>query len=57
MKLLYTQETDWLTRGPHQQHHPAEMLSLRGHEVRAIDYELWWRGIAGTRLPMNLSEF
>jgi len=43
MKLLFTQETDWLTRGPHQQHHLAEMLSLRGHEVRVIDYELLWR--------------
>lgn len=43
MKILFTQETDWLKRNPAQQHHLAEMLSLRGHEIRAIDYELLWR--------------
>ena len=43
MKVLLTQETDWLKRNPAQQHHLAEMLSLRGHEVRAIDYEILWR--------------
>ena len=43
MKILITQETDWLKRNPAQQHHLAEMLSLREHEVRAIDYELLWR--------------
>jgi len=43
MKLLFTQETDWLERNPSQQHHLAEMLSLRGHEIRVIDYELLWR--------------
>lgn len=43
MKILITQETDWLIRYPAQQHHLAEMLSLRGHEIRAIDYELLWR--------------
>jgi glycosyltransferase involved in cell wall biosynthesis len=43
MKLLFTQDTDWLIRNPAQQHHLAEMLSLRGHEVRVIDFELLWR--------------
>ena len=43
MKILIIQETDWLKRYPAQQHHLAEMMSLRGHEVRAIDYELLWR--------------
>ena len=43
MKILITQETDWLKRNPAQQHHLAEMLSLRGHEIRAIDYELLWK--------------
>ncbi len=43
MRLLITQETDWLKRNPLQQHHLAEMLSLRGYEVRVIDYELLWR--------------
>lgn len=43
MRILFTQETDWIKRNPGQQHHLAEMLSLRGHEVRVIDYELLWR--------------
>jgi glycosyltransferase involved in cell wall biosynthesis len=43
MRLLFLQETDWLRRYPAQQHHLAEMMSLRGHEIRAIDYELLWR--------------
>ncbi|MDO8717183.1 MAG: glycosyltransferase family 4 protein [Dehalococcoidales bacterium] len=43
MRLLITQETDWIKRNPLQQHHLAEMLSLRGHEIRVIDYELLWR--------------
>jgi len=43
MRLLFLQETDWLKRYPAQQHHLAEMMSLRGHEIRAIDYELSWK--------------
>ena len=43
MKILLVQDTDWLLRGPHQQHHLAERLSLKGHEVRVIDYEFLWR--------------
>ena len=42
MKILFTQETDWLKRNPVQQHHLAEILSLRGHDTRVIDYELQW---------------
>jgi glycosyltransferase involved in cell wall biosynthesis len=42
MKILITQETDWIKRNPIQQHHLAELLSLRGNEVRVIDYELRW---------------
>jgi len=43
MKILFTQETDWLKRNPVQQHHLAEILSLRGYEIRVIDHELQWR--------------
>jgi glycosyltransferase involved in cell wall biosynthesis len=43
MRLLILQETDWLKRYPGQQHHLAEMMSLRGHEVRAIDFEFSWK--------------
>lgn len=43
MKILLIQESDWLKRGPHQQHQLADRLSLRGHQIRAIDYEILWR--------------
>ena len=43
MKILIIQDTDWLKRNPAQQHHLAEMLSLRGHEIRVIDFEILWR--------------
>ncbi|MFP4051480.1 MAG: glycosyltransferase family 4 protein [Thermoplasmata archaeon] len=42
MKILAIQETDWIKRGPHQQHHLLERMAKRGHEVRVIDYEYLW---------------
>ncbi len=50
MRILLIQETDWLKRNPLQQHHLAEMLSLRGHEVRVIDYELLWKAESKRKL-------
>lgn len=47
MRILFIQESDWLKRNPAQPHHLAEMLSLRGHEIRAIDYEILWRKSKG----------
>ncbi|MBI3171372.1 MAG: hypothetical protein HYZ32_02115 [Hydrocarboniphaga effusa] len=32
MKVLVVQETDWLKRGPHQQHHLFERLAARGYQ-------------------------
>jgi glycosyltransferase involved in cell wall biosynthesis len=43
VKILIIQESDWLKRGPHQQHQLAERLSLRGHRIRVIDYEILWK--------------
>jgi len=43
MRILITQETDWIERNPLQQHHLAEILTLRGHSVRVIDYEILWK--------------
>lgn len=43
MKILVVQESDWLEKGPHQSHHLMERMSVRGHEVRVIDYEIQWR--------------
>ena len=43
MKILVVQESDWIKRNPHQQHHLMERLSLRGHQVRVIDYPIDWK--------------
>ncbi|MBM4447434.1 MAG: glycosyltransferase family 4 protein [Chloroflexi bacterium] len=43
MRILIIQESDWFKRGPHNQHHLAEKLSLRGHKVCVIDHEILWR--------------
>jgi len=40
MRLLVVQETDWLLRGPHQQHHLLERLVARGHQVTVLDYPI-----------------
>lgn len=40
MRIVVVQETDWLKRGPHQQHHLFERLSLRGHTVTVLDYPI-----------------
>jgi len=43
MKILVVQESDWLERNPHQQHHLMDRMSLRGHEIKVIDYPIDWR--------------
>ena len=42
MKILVVQESDWLNRNPHQQHHLMERMAERGHEIRVIDYPIDW---------------
>jgi len=43
MRVLAVIETDLVEKGPHQTHHLFERLSMNGHEVRIIDYEINWR--------------
>lgn len=43
MKILLVQESDWLIKGPHQQHHLMDRLSLKSHEIRVIDFEIAWK--------------
>ena len=43
MRILYIQETDWLEKGPQQQHHILERLSNKGHKIVVLDYEIDWR--------------
>ena len=42
MKILVVQESDWIKRNPHQQHHLMERLAERGHEIHVIDYPIDW---------------
>jgi len=57
MKILITQETDWLKRNPAQQHHLAELMSLRGHEIRVIDYQLRWKTEPDKHFPSRRQIF
>ncbi len=43
MKILLVQETDWIDKGPFQQNHLMEKLSLRGHKIHVIDHQIQWR--------------
>ena len=47
MNILVVQESDWIKRNPHQQHHLMERLSLRGHKIRVIDYDIDWKTSKG----------
>jgi len=42
MKILVIQESDWLERNPHQQHHLMDRMSVKGHEIKVIDYPIDW---------------
>jgi glycosyltransferase involved in cell wall biosynthesis len=42
MKILLVQDMDWRRKGPWQQHHLMEKLSLKGHEIRVIVFEHLW---------------
>ncbi len=43
MNILYVQDTDWIRKNPIQHNHLAERMVLRGHNVRVIDYEFFWK--------------
>ncbi|HUW13268.1 MAG TPA: glycosyltransferase family 4 protein [Anaerolineae bacterium] len=42
MRILLIQETNWIERNVIHQHHLAERLARRGHEVRVVDYDILW---------------
>lgn len=50
LRIIVVQETDWLKRGPHQQHHLFERLAARGHAVTALDFEILYRPWPGAPL-------
>jgi glycosyltransferase involved in cell wall biosynthesis len=43
MNILIVQESNWISRNPHQQHHLMERLAARGHTIRVIDYDIDWK--------------
>ncbi|MFA0832420.1 MAG: glycosyltransferase [Methanobacterium formicicum] len=43
MKILLLQDAEWRKKGPHQQHHLMELLSLQGHEIRVIGFDQLWQ--------------
>lgn len=47
------QDTSWIKKGPHQQHHLMERLEVKGHQIRVIDYEITWRE-SFSRAPRRL---
>lgn len=49
-RLLVVQETDWLRRGPHQQHHLFERLAARGHSIAVLDFEILYTPWPGAPL-------
>jgi len=43
LRILIVQETNWLDRNVIHQHHLAERLAQRGHDVWVIDYDILWQ--------------
>jgi glycosyltransferase involved in cell wall biosynthesis len=47
MRILATQETDWISRNPIIHHRLLEWLSTHGADVTVIDYDIDWAAKAG----------
>jgi glycosyltransferase involved in cell wall biosynthesis len=43
MNILYVQDTDWIEKNPIQHNHLSERLVKKGHKVRVVDFELFWK--------------
>jgi glycosyltransferase involved in cell wall biosynthesis len=57
MNILLVQESDWLSRNPHQQHHLMERLSIRGHAIRVIDYDIDWKKKKEEKITIPRTEY
>ena len=42
LKIIIIQETNWLDRNVIHQHHLAERLAKRGHQIVIVDYDILW---------------
>ncbi len=51
MKILHVQDTDWIDKGPQQQHHLLERLSNEGYKIVVIDYDVLWKMKKGLISP------
>ena len=50
MRIVATQETDWISRNPIIHHRLLEWLSTHGADVSVIDYDIDWASKAGPLL-------
>ena len=57
MRILATQETDWITRNPIIHHRLLEWLSTHGSDVRVIDYDIDWAARKGGPIRQSRQEF
>src|SRR3989454_5207784 len=57
MKILATQETDWISRNPIIHHRLLEWLSTHGSDVRVIDYDIDWAKRKGQPIFQGRREF
>ncbi len=42
VNILLIQDTDWIARGPHQQHHILERLDQEKYSIWVVDFEILW---------------
>lgn len=57
MRILATQETDWISRNPIIHHRLLEWLSTHGSDVRVIDYDIDWARKSGGPLIQSRLQF
>lgn len=56
MKILLLQDAEWRKKGPHQQHHLMEFLSLEGYEILVIGFDQLWKEDKGSFYSKRLYE-
>jgi len=54
LKILLLQDAEWRKKGPHQQHHLMELLSLRGHQIKVIGFDQLWREENGSFISKRI---
>jgi glycosyltransferase involved in cell wall biosynthesis len=57
MRILVTQETDWISRNPIIHHRLLEWLSTHDTDVTVIDYDIDWASHSGQPIVQRRQEF